>query len=555
MNYLETLLPLVEAKFELDDRKRRHRDDPALWAEEFLGVKLWSKQREIAYAVRDNHNVAVAAGHGGGKSWLASILMAWWADVHPISDVKILSTAPTFPQTNILWDSLRTWHSIAAERHKEHLRRIAIGAPLGEYQYNDHPLPGTITSMNVWKSDNGVRIGFGRKPPDNLLDSAFQGEHAPYLLAIGDEGAGLPAELVDALGNNASGSENRVLLIANPTNPTSRMADYWKKQSANWVRMNISVYDFPTITEEEGFDRAELEAKGMSGLGYIEDRKEDWGEDNPQFISRVLGEWAFESGMTVFTDADLAKAVDTVVIPDPDAKPRHGWDVARSGKDFTVGYRSVEGAVWETDEEGKPVRDTGRRGLQVRLIDHWGRAPLVGSDPANQSSAFRVNAHAINEACPFIAVDATGLGAGLVDGLRDLDFGRGKYQVFEYWASGASTDRRAYTNARAQHYFGLKDAMFRGAIDLDPADERLFDELRGIVYEYDDRGARKLESKDSVRRRGGKSPDFADAVIYASCDIAPITSNPLAHLSPGDKILVDPREIAFERRNRVGRPV
>lgn len=553
--FLDDLLPLVEAKFAAEERKLLYRDDPVLWAKDMLGVNLWSKQREIAYAVRDNHNVAVAAGHSGGKSHLASVLMAWWADVHPIEDVKILSTAPTFPQTNILWDNLRRWHSTMQHRYEEHMRRLSVGADLGEYRYNDHPLPGTISSENVWKNDNGVRIGFGRKPPDNLLDSAFQGEHAPYLLAIGDEGAGLPADLVDALGNNATGSNNRVLLIANPTNPNSRMAEYWKKKSANWVRMNISVFDFPTVTHEDGFDVEALEAAGMSGWGYINDRKEDWGEEHPMYVSRVLGEWSFESGNNVFTDSDLNRAIDTVVIPHPDARPRHGWDIARSGKDATAGYRCIVGDVWETDESGKPIRNTGRTGYKIRLIDHWTKAPLVGNDPDNLGSAQRINNIALGEGADFITIDATGLGGGVVDGLRDLDFRDGKYKVFEYYGAGATTDRRQFVNARAQHYFALKGQMHKFEIDMDPKDERVLDELRGIIYEYEDKGAKKIESKDSIKRRGGKSPDFADAVIYASFDISPIVENPLSHLKPGDAIVANPRDYVHERRNRAGMPV
>jgi hypothetical protein len=536
VTYLDALLPLVEAKFDLDERKRLYLHDPVLWAKDYLGVQLWSKQREILYSIRDNRKTAVAAGHGVGKSYVAAIAMAWWIDVHPLGadtsgapQTFVASTAPFQDQISaILWNNIRILHALSHARFKS-----------GDI---DHPLPGSITGDNKWKLADGTLIGQGRKPPDNKADSGYQGLHATYLLAIGDEAAGLGKDMIDALGNITTGAHNRLLLIANPTDPTSAMSGIWKKKLKGWVRMHISVFDSPLVTGEPGFDASR--AEGLSGQEYIDEKRDEWGEADPRYISRVLGQWAFDAGNNLFAETDLAKAANTVVLPDPNAKPRHGWDVARSGNDNTVGYRCIEGEVWETDPDtGKPTKPTGRRGVQVRRIDSWNRAPLVGNDPENLGSATRINAYTINEGVTFVAVDATGLGGGLIDGLRDLDFGRGRYQVFEYWASGASTDKRQYTNARAQHYFGLKTRMFLAEVDLDPKDETLFDEFRGMVYEYDSKGAKKIESKDDMKKRGVKSPDYADAVVYATFDISPIVDNPYADLKPGSRVGVDPADL------------
>lgn len=50
----------------LSDRDR-YRRDPVAWATERVGVELWSKQREIMEAVRDNRRVAVHSCHAVGK--------------------------------------------------------------------------------------------------------------------------------------------------------------------------------------------------------------------------------------------------------------------------------------------------------------------------------------------------------------------------------------------------------------------------------------------------------------------------------------------------------
>lgn len=488
------------------------------------------------------------------NSFLASILMCWWIDVHPIDQTRVLSTAPTYDQVSgILWNEARRWWATAKRRYDEHLRRRQLGLPLGEYQFNDHPLPGRINANDEWLADDGRQLGIGRKPPDNLLDSALQGIHAPFLLVIGDEGAGLPAELVDALGNNATGSENRQLIIANPTDPSSRMADFWKKNNPDWVRFNISVFDSPPITGEE-FPFGE--ADGMSGWDYINEKRRDWGEDDPRYISRVLGQWAYDSGLTVLTEEEIVKAMNTVVIPDENARPRDGWDIARSEKgDSTVGYRSVEGEVWKTDEFGNPTEPTGRRGVRVRRIDDWKGAPLVGSNPENPGSATRIDKHALGAGSQLVIIDATGLGGGVVDGLRDLGFGKQRYAVMEYFGSAASTDSRAYLNARAEHYFALKKLAFSESLDLDPKDESLIEELRGITYEYTIRGQIKISAKDEIRKKmSGASPDRADAVVYATADVSPL-NDPLQRLNKGDHIFADPWEMLQMSRTGPGMPL
>ena len=546
--YLLDVLPGWEQLRSREVRSSAYRKDPVLWAKEYLGVQLWSKQREILYSIVENRKTAVAAGHGVGKSYMAAIAMSWWIDVHPIGaddsgapQTFVASTAPFQEQISaILWNNLRIIHALAAKRYAEHVRRRMNGLPLGEYEACDHALPGHITGDNKWKTGDGLLIGQGRKPPDNKADSGYQGLHATYLLAIGDEAAGIGKEMFDALGNITTGPHNRLLLIANPTDPTSEMAQIWKKRLSGWNRMHISVMDSPTVTKEPGFDLEK--AKGLSGQDYIDERRDEWGEDDPRYISRVLGQWAFDAGNNLFTDEVLARAANTVVVPDPEALIHFGADIARSGKDHTVVYARRDGEVWETDPETTlPTKRTGRRGQQVRFLAQWSKAPLTSSNPDNPGSAERIHEYALAEGASVILVDASGLGIGVIDGLNELS--QGRYTVIEVYGSAASSDARAHLNARSENYFKLRDDMFAGRLDLDPSDEVLFDELRMIVYEYADNGAVKMESKDSMKRRGAKSPDRADALWYAHMDTTPFIDSPLAGVQPGERIAIDPYEM------------
>jgi len=509
-------------------RLKQYEHDPALWAWEYLGLQLWSQQKEIAVSVRDNRATAVAAGHGVGKTYVAAIICAWWVDTHPVRETFIASTAPSKDQVDLLWDNIRTVHAIASQRFED--------------GYIDHPLPGYITGDNQWKMKDGTRIGQGRKPPDNKADVAFQGRHAKYLLAIGDEAVGIPAGFLDALNNIATSEYNRRLLLANPTDPSCEMAKHWERAKNGWKNkdgtaieawnlMHISVMDSPAITNEEGFDMEN--ASALSGWDYVNERKAEWGEDDPRYISRVLGQWAWESGNMVFSEEDIATAKNTCVIPDDLAPVRFGIDVARSPKgDFTVVYRCQEGDVWFTDgETGHPTEPAGWRGEHVRRVDRWKGAPLTGSNPDNMGSDYRIDALANEWGATVLNIDAAGgYGQGVKDGLVEID--NPQYISVEVWGGSPDVDRRVYTNARSFNFFELKRKMHNHLLDIDPGDADLIEEYRGIMFEHDSAARIKIESKDDMKKAGKKSPDHADATWYACMDI----SHLFAPVKPGDVV-------------------
>jgi hypothetical protein len=82
---------------------------------------------------------------------------------------------------------------------------------------------------------------------------------------------------------------------------------------------------------------------------------------------------------------------------------------------------------------------------------------------------------------------------------------------------------------------------FQGRCDISSVDEDLIDQMAGIIYEFADGasgGGLKIESKESMRRRGIKSPDAVDAAWYAMADL-----DGTSDLLPGDLIKADFDEI------------
>ena len=157
-----TFLGLAIAEIEQQEKDYLYRNDIRAWAKDKLGVTLWRKQVEIAEALIEHKRVAVKSGHGVGKSFLGSVVGAWFNDTRRTLDAVMVSTAPTQPQLDIVWGYM--------EQH--HLKA---------------DLFGTITQNHYWKNELGHTRAFGRKPSNTNIH-AFQGIHRRNgVLAILDE--------------------------------------------------------------------------------------------------------------------------------------------------------------------------------------------------------------------------------------------------------------------------------------------------------------------------------------------------------------------------------
>lgn len=464
-------------------KRRAYRDDPVLWARDVVGVHLWSKQADAARAVAEKQNVVVKAGHGVGKSFLAGILVCWWVDTR-YPDCFVASTAPSTAQIKaIVWREVANIAAIVEKRYNEGLV--------------DHKLPGYRTSDAEWKTDDGTLIGFGRKPPEgeNRTGDSLQGIHAAGgVLAIGDEAVGLSEQLIDALGNITSTSNSRRFLICNPTNPASYVAKLFRNKPANWDYHTISVLDSPNFTDEKDETPPEV-LKALTDQSYLDAKREEYGVGSAMWKSRVEGEFAWDMGHTLFRPEDLAKSMDTEIVPSTETLPVLGVDVSRSKSgDMNTVYKYHDG--------------------KLRFLDEW-------NSPNAIETAERIDRLARSQGASEVRIDGAGLGGPIADFVRDIS--GGKYEVVEILGGNPSPDRNRWFNFRAWSWSDLQTRMSRGEIDIDPADEDLQEQLMSVEIKPRLSGVNSLllESKEELRKRGVHSPDHADAAVYAAVDLSP----------------------------------
>lgn len=452
--------------------------DPVLWVREKLDESLWSHQRTFMRSVLEHRYTAWKACHGPGKSRVASRLMGWWVEGHPPGEAIVVTVAPSGQQIRaILWRELNNAHAKG--------------------------LPGRITMGQIpeWIVD-GELVAFGRKPQD-LVDpaqarAAFQGIHARYVLVLLDEAGGIPEWLWEATDTLVTNEASRVVALGNPDDPTTHFAKICQPGSG-WNVLQTSVFDTPNFTGERVPEQ--LRELLPSKL-WVEERKREWGEDSPLYVSKVLGEFPDVADDVIITPRMIREAHERDLSGHAIADAgRFGMDVARYGSDETCIYRN--------------------RGGMIRLEQAWRK---------QDTDVSRARAQVILEQDRYrhMQIDVVGLGAGVYDPLANSGF---NVQAFSGGEKAQDPDRFANRNAEA--WWAFREGLEQGLIDLDPEDLTLAAQLQARRWRLDTAQRRiRIESKDEMKARGISSPDRADAAILSWYEGVRTISDMAAFLQP-----------------------
>lgn len=455
----------------------RYRKDPSAYAAEVLGVEWWSKQREIADSVLANRRTAVYAGHAVGKTHMLGGLVQWHYDAFDPSIT--LTTAPNWSSIHdLLWGEIRSQ------------RRGGAGRLL------DMRLDGG--PMHYAKGHN-AESGTG-----------FQGRHEGYQLIVLDEAMGIPPYIWEATDAMMTGPDCRTLATGNPTETSGQFYDI--REDPAWNIIHISCLDHPNIAAElAGLpapypkaislqwvrEKLDKNARRVTGDDITADCFEfppgsgEWYEPDDIFRCRVLGLFPKQASQSVWSEAWLLVARESVLAPAEDTVPEIGADIARFGDDLTVLYGGCRPVV--TMREAYAKQDTMQTtGRIVAMANRLG-------------DAYQVNPKNIP-----IKVDDTGLGGGVTDRLRELE-----YMAVPVVAGGHAHDRADYYDRRSELWFVAAGYGRKGQLDLSqlPQDvyRKLGAELRGVRYRIQSDKTLRVESKADTKKRTKNSPDDADA--------------------------------------------
>jgi hypothetical protein len=174
---------------------------------------------------------------------------------------------------------------------------------------------------------------------------------------------------------------------------------------------------------------------------------------------------------------------------------RAGIDVARFGRDKTV-YCLRDGGVClgiHTRERQDTMETVG-----------WARSLIDSDEPIKT------------------AVDVIGIGAGVYDRLKEEGYSVSGVNVGAK-PVGDDDEPTKFFNLKAQMMWYLKDLFKPGpdgksSISI-PNDPDLIQELKEVRYGFDSRKRIKVESKEDMKKRLGRSPDKLDALMLAFADL------------------------------------
>lgn len=474
--------PVAAAPLTLDTASRyqlnqlRYELDPVGWVDAFVrfpaGGHLTGYQREIIGALPRERRVTARGPHGLGKTALAALVLLWFATTRDGMDWKVVTTASVWRQlSKFLWPEIHKWARL--------VDWDALGMP--------RPRENRELLTLSLKLATGEAFAVASDQP-----SSIEGAHADNLLYIFDEAKAIPEATWDAAegafsgGGADTGHEALALAISTPGVGHSRFRVIHERKPGYedwWVRR---------VTLEDAIEA------GRISHDWAEQRRVQWGEGSVLYATRVLGEFAEQDEAGVIPIEWINAAVERWQARKDEGSLAElapafiGVDVADGGGDTSVVGRVAGPVTLGFDEV--PQRGAGDT-MQVA-----GKAKMLH------------DAHKCG-----IAVDVIGVGAGVVSRLREQGL-----QVVAFNASEASTatDRSRelrFLNLRAEAWWLMREALDPEQGDglaLPPID-RLIGELAAPKWGITSNGRVKVESKDDIRARLGRSTDYADALIMA----------------------------------------
>lgn len=527
------------------------------WNWDILRMRDYAKMREIAWdsLFAPKERTLTKSGNGVGKSSLMARLVLWAGSVWPEGDTVSIISAPSIPQLQkVTFAYLKSYHGRVNDKIKA----------------GDFAIPGRMDENLGWVSEtpNGkIWLATGRKPPDQDAVSMFQGLRSQVGMTYVwfDEAGGMSRSMFTAAEAVQTGEDSRFSGIGNPDNAGTDFQQNYEDplKAAEYNLHTISVFDTPVFTGERVYpntvegDRMEKQLlRALTSKRWVahksriwatggeivpdekrpDDRRYDKRVDKTTYVtdpetgaviesvspvkwdarglSKVLGEFPGDNDYAFFPQALITSARAKEIKEDMAIRPIMGADIARFGSDESVTFLN--------------------RGGRARVLDTWGKEDTV-------FSARRIHQLAQQNNCSEVRVDATGVGGGVYDMLRNLEeFANKVYVLIGVDGAKRSSDPRRWANKRAENHDTLRTLMATDDIDLDYDDRELKDQLLNTTYRFQPQtGAIQITPKDEMRTEMDGSPDRLDALIYACLD-ASILFGEESPWEKGDTVVMDP---------------
>ena len=489
-------------------KMRAWRKDWCLFAKQVLHARLDDEQKAILRAVQNDRMIAVASGTARGKDYIAAVaclcfmyLTPRWKDGKLVKNTKVAMTAPTDRQVgNIMVPEVR---------------RLFKSAGV---------LPGRLVSHDIRTSyEEWFLTGF-KSSADNT--EAWSGFHAVNTMFVVTEASGISETIYNAIEGNLQGN-SRLLIVFNPNITTGYAAKAMKSSRFTKFRLN-------SLHAENVVKKANV-IPGQVDYEWVKDKVETWCIPiRKEDVNEGEGDFEWEGHW--YRPNDLFRVKVLGMFP-------------KVAEDVLIPYEWVELANerWkELQEEGFKPKKKCRLGVDVAgmgrdssvLAPRYGN--YLGEFEVHNSAGVADHMHVAGMTTTYLNqkgvkafVDTIGEGAGVYSRLKELGYEQAYSCKFSESASDLHDVTEVYTfaNMRAYLYWALRDWLnpkngFDAAV---PPIDFFMQECTEVHWKFQSSGSIIMESKEDIKKRLGRSPDYLDAVVNT--------------FYPNDYIVVQDKEI------------
>ena len=270
-------------------------DRPADYVRCILRAEPDEWQERALNAIATESRIAVASGHGVGKTALTSWLIHWFMSTRP--NPQVVVTANTKNQLDSkTWRELAKWNQRAVNGHW--FQHTATRFFLKES-------PDTwFASAIPWTEQNS---------------EAFAGTHEDYVLNLFDEASAIPDVIWDVVEGSMTTDNAKWAAFGNPTRNTGRFRECWGRFRHRWYGMQVDSRTAKQASKEQ-----------------IQAWIEDYGLDSDFVKVRVLGEFPSQSDNQFISGADVDACMKYEAAGYEGLPKILAADIARFGDDQSV---------------------------------------------------------------------------------------------------------------------------------------------------------------------------------------------------------------------------
>lgn len=313
------------------------------------------------------------------------------------------------------------------------------------------------------KGSNGSRCIFrGMKDQNAESIKSLEG----YSIAWFEEAQTCSQRSLDLLRPTIRAPGSELWFTWNPRNKTDPIDIFLRgKKPANAIVVRANYSDNPLFPDELEAERA-LDEQG----------------DEARYRHIWLGDYEELSDAQLISAKDVENARKMKVDIHPHDELIIGVDVARYGDDKSV--ISIRRGRDAYTEAWRSFSKLDTMETAARVADEY--------DRLKPDALF---------------VDETGVGAGVVDRLRQLGY---PVTPVNFGSKPDSLTEAKVANKRAEMWVRMREWLRSGGGI--PDDDQLEAELTSVEYKHDANNAILLEKKEDMKKRGLPSPDMADAL-------------------------------------------